>query len=1001
MKKLGFKPLHSVLLSSISLVLLGLSATSAMADMCVKSDTYYRIGGSLSGNSIKPSSTGVENNLLQSGVDIWDWNGATNYGAVPSVASNQMLNIAGGQMTVVPLTGNCGQAPTPGPASQKPSPIKFVGLHPVTIQPDPNNPGNYQAQVVWAEWQAPFAAELQVIENGQVLATQSYELPDGTHPQMTITISNLTPGAHQLDFKLINAAGSTDNPKTINAGQPESADFHVNPCLQTTFSLSQFEPVYKVQNVCDTPVDVDPETHFVFNNDKSGALVKAYGTQAIGYSSNINDAYPSASGVIMGDPTKAANTPSNDQQQEFAYFQYDKASKSLDPLQSLSFYFYGFSKSHTAPNANLISVTTAYDKLDNPAIKSATVVNGQMPTGVSHKPAVNAYLTTVDVDNNIQDLYTFSMPWGDQRVIATAPLAQSGPYTIQPWDFEQNGQWYSADSQSVSDGQTVNVNYQAQAANSTIHVDTHSNYPLFGKHVLAYPTFIVSGGIGNKQVRDYPNGHPRYMLNNHFDLTGLLSNRQFTLKSSSGSFNIYPTESTAASSGDPGFHDCIATATPAVSKDGITVSTVDGSTSRISINYECSKHIADKIRVNVVTPSGYKGKPINVSFSDLSHTTAPLSTTTSQIYLRDGDQYSVSVPELEVNGTAYRVSVNPGIIVPGRDMTVTVSYTPVVPSFTPFDDITLGLGAYDQTHASSSTVNGSDNPAHMPANLKTITAAFITSDGGACQGTWGGYSDADDSATSGKLASQLKAFGDMQDHHLYISFGGESGTYVSQACQSPQALATEYERIYKAYLKHGVLGLDFDIEGSGQSDIASLQRQGQALHIFQQQYPAAEIWLTLPVMPTGLTQQGLDVIKYISGQGQGYEGAKITGVNVMAMDYGQENQEMGQDAISAAQSLATQLHAIYPDKDAAMINAMIGVTPMIGKNDNGNKPFTLADAKMLGQYAKQHGIARIAMWSLDRDDYNSKDTGTSPYSSSVPESDYGFSTNFLAGLSGQ
>ena len=514
---------------------------------------------------------------------------------------------------------------------------------------------------------------------------------------------------------------------------------------------------------------------------------------------------------------------------------------------------------------------------------------------------------------------------------------------------------------------------------------------MLGKHVLPYPSFLVSGGIGNQQTQHFPNGRSRISMNNHFNFSGLLAQRQFALTSSSGSFDIYPTESTNASAADPGFHDCIATATPAIAHNAIQLTTVDGATSKISINYSCAKHTADKLQVAIAAPKGYKGNPIQATFTDLTHTTAPLSTSTNQIYLRDGDQYTVSAPELEVAGTVYRVVVNPGIIVPGKDSSVSISYTPVIPTFSPFDDVTLGLGAYNQTHKLST--------AKLPAKLITITAAFLTANGSACQASWGGYADPNDAATSGAIAKQLTTFGDQPGHHFYVSFGGEAGTYVSATCQSPQALAAEYERVYKAYQQHGIIGLDFDIEGSGQSNIEALERQGQALHLFQQQYPGAEIWLTLPVMPDGLTSLGLNVIKYITGQGQGYQGANITGVNVMAMDYGRDGQEMGQDAIDAADSLAKQLKVIYPDKDSAMINAMIGITPMIGKNDNGDTPFTLADAKRVGQYAQANKVARIAMWSLNRDNYNPNDKGTSPYSSGVQEPDYGFTNNFLRGLS--
>ena len=124
--------------------------------------------------------------------------------------------------------------------------------------------------------------------------------------------------------------------------------------------------------------------------------------------------------------------------------------------------------------------------------------------------------------------------------------------------------------------------------------------------------------------------------------------------------------------------------------------------------------------------------------------------------------------------------------------------------------------------------------------------------------------------------------------------------------------------------------------------------------------------LTLPVMPTGLTQDGLNVIRSAIANG-----VEVGQVNVMAMDYFDPSLSyaghMGDLAIQAAQSTHDQLAALYPGKTDAQLWAMVGVTPMIGINDDNQEIFTTADAAKLVAFADGKGLGRLAFWSANRD----------------------------------
>ncbi|MDI9653871.1 chitinase, partial [Burkholderia cenocepacia] len=94
-------------------------------------------------------------------------------------------------------------------------------------------------------------------------------------------------------------------------------------------------------------------------------------------------------------------------------------------------------------------------------------------------------------------------------------------------------------------------------------------------------------------------------------------------------------------------------------------------------------------------------------------------------------------------------------------------------------------------------------------------------------------------------------------------------------------------------------------------------------------------------------------------------------VNVMAMDYGPANLDMGAAAISAAQALYSQLDTAFKSAGQPKTNAqlwqMVGVTPMIGVNDVQGETFTLANAQTVLNAAIANGYGFFGNWSVGRD----------------------------------
>ncbi len=237
---------------------------------------------------------------------------------------------------------------------------------------------------------------------------------------------------------------------------------------------------------------------------------------------------------------------------------------------------------------------------------------------------------------------------------------------------------------------------------------------------------------------------------------------------------------------------------------------------------------------------------------------------------------------------------------------------------------------------------------------KYFNLAFIT-DGGSCTPKWGGVTDLSDAATAANIAALRSAGGDVR-----VSFGGASGTELALDCDNATDLAAAYQKVIDQY---ALTAVDFDVEGGALGDTASVDRRNQAIAILEQDDPSLQVSYTLPVLPSGLTAQGLAVLS--SAQSAG---AAISAVNVMAMDYGSSfPSDMGQNAIDAATATEGQIKSVWTGLSDDQAWAKVAVTPMIGVNDDSAETFTVADASSLVSFAQSKHLAWLSFWSATRD----------------------------------
>ena len=258
---------------------------------------------------------------------------------------------------------------------------------------------------------------------------------------------------------------------------------------------------------------------------------------------------------------------------------------------------------------------------------------------------------------------------------------------------------------------------------------------------------------------------------------------------------------------------------------------------------------------------------------------------------------------------------------------------------------------------------------------KHYTLAFIQ-DGGSCLPEWGGGIPLSQNYYADQIDALRSKGGDV-----IVSFGGAAGVDLATRCASPEALQAAYQAVLDPYR---FTTIDLDVEGSPLTDTPSIDRRNKALRALELANPGLRVNYTLPVDPAGLGSDGLNLL-----QNAVANGTRVDVVNVMAMDYGGPRADMGRDAVSAAQGTQTQITSLG-------LSSAVGVTVMIGQNDEAGEIFDLTNADTLLTFAKaNHYVALLSFWSAGRDNGGCPgQTVASSTCSGIAQSDFAFSNKF-------
>ncbi|KQO99682.1 chitinase [Leifsonia sp. Leaf264] len=250
-----------------------------------------------------------------------------------------------------------------------------------------------------------------------------------------------------------------------------------------------------------------------------------------------------------------------------------------------------------------------------------------------------------------------------------------------------------------------------------------------------------------------------------------------------------------------------------------------------------------------------------------------------------------------------------------------------------------------------------------------VLSFIVSSTTDACTPSWGSaytLEQAGDTLDLDRRIARLQQGGGS----IAVSFGGLLNDELAVNCTDETKLEAAYASVLDRY-KVGTI--DLDLEGAGLTDTAAVERRASAIATLQEQRRAAgdpmAVWLTLPVAPTGLTEDGTDAVSAMLKAG-----VDLAGVNAMTMDYG-SSRSVGDSMAEASEQALTatqrQLGVLYSragiNLGDATLWSKIGATPMIGQNDVVDEVFSLKDAKLLNAWVADKGLGRMSMWSANRD----------------------------------
>lgn len=290
--------------------------------------------------------------------------------------------------------------------------------------------------------------------------------------------------------------------------------------------------------------------------------------------------------------------------------------------------------------------------------------------------------------------------------------------------------------------------------------------------------------------------------------------------------------------------------------------------------------------------------------------------------------------------------------------------------FAPFVDIVSYVSDKDYSSAGSLSLE----KMYKDTGILYYNLGFImaTTTGGITDGiidwSWGGYSTLGENSTDTWQLDGIKEsinYIRSKGGDVIVSIGGLNEGNFFQVTQDEDILFNTYMDVIQGY---GLTRLDLDIEGGGQGKSLNIANAKALKRV--QDATGVEIVLTLPVLPTGLTDLGLGTLEaYIEN------GVEVKMVNIMAMCYGDATILPGETyagaSVRAIDSTAQQILDTYQNNGKTISRtdayAKVGVTVSIGEESSSFPIWTTDYSKVVNEKAIQENIGMTSFWCLNRD----------------------------------
>ena len=266
--------------------------------------------------------------------------------------------------------------------------------------------------------------------------------------------------------------------------------------------------------------------------------------------------------------------------------------------------------------------------------------------------------------------------------------------------------------------------------------------------------------------------------------------------------------------------------------------------------------------------------------------------------------------------------------------------------------------------------NGAPNLAEIAKQSETkfFNLGFMQATGvvnGRLNWSWGGFNGLNELTNDQwQYEGIKKAIRELREEggDVALSFGGLNSGAFWELTQDVTILTNAYQELIEGY---GLTRIDLDVE-AGAMDYQHNKANAKAIKKVQE-LTGVKVTLTLPVMPTGLIQTGLDVLKaYLE------EGVDLENINIMTMCYGASVPDYAQGSIDAVDNTMKQVKDYFKkyagmDLTTEQAYAKLGTTPSVGFENTGHPYFTTEMMKQVVDHAVEKNIGMVSFWSINRD----------------------------------